>query len=460
LAAVPFRPLRRSLRIAAIAACFIVAASGSRAATEAFQEATDWPMAGKDPAHSGEADGPVPPYREAWRATLGGGGPVAGPIVAAGLVVVVTDREVRALDAGTGRPMWKVARSAGDAGVPAASGDLVVHASGGARTGTVVARTIVDGTLQWRTNLGSAVPGPIVIGQGLVFAGTADGFLVGLDLASGEERFRFEAPGAIAGAPALSSGLVLASWEERGTGRATVRAFELHPDGQAPAPLWQITTDPGLLASAGVSVGRGTVFVAAGDGSVRAVEPEGGVERWVVRLPEVTASDQIPLAGPALIVADRLHVSALDPASGEERWSYRLADGRNLGGREVNTLSATTPAVVGSAVVLGDATGLISAIDLRSGRRVWRADIGNGATAPPAAGGDLLYVATLGSEGELVALEHDVEGRLLDEVSDTVLSPVRAVLNFLVAAASAFIIILGTFRYLLGGRRAASEQSR
>jgi hypothetical protein len=98
------RPLRRSLRIAAIAACFIVAASGSRAATVAFQDAADWPMAGKDPAHSGNADGPVPPYREAWRATLGGRGPVAGPIVAAGLVVVVTDQDVRALDAGTGRP--------------------------------------------------------------------------------------------------------------------------------------------------------------------------------------------------------------------------------------------------------------------------------------------------------------------------------------------------------------------
>jgi outer membrane protein assembly factor BamB len=385
---------------------------------------------------------------------------VAGPIVAAGIVVVVTGREVRALDAATGRPIWKVARSAGDAGEPAASGDLVVHASGGVRTGTVVARTLVDGALRWRTNLGSALPGPLVIGEGFVFAGTAAGSLVGLDLASGEERFRFEARGAIAGAPAVAGGLVLASWEERGAGRATVRAFELSPNGEAPAPLWQVSTDPGLLASAGVSVGRGTVFVAAGDGSVRAVGLAGGVERWLVGLPEVTASDQMPVAGSELIVADRLHVSALDPASGEERWSYRLADGRSLEGGELNTLSATTPAVVGSDVVLGDATGLLSAIDLESGRRVWRADVGDGAAAPPAAGGDLLYVVTLGPEGELVALEHDPGGELLNEVSDTVLSPARAVLNFLVAAASAFVLILGVFRYLLGGRRAASTRSQ
>jgi outer membrane protein assembly factor BamB len=457
----PFRDLGRSLGFAAIAAIFIAGAIGSTSAIGAFQgAAADWPMAGKDPAHSGNAEGPVPPYREAWRATVGGGGPVAGPIVAAGLVVVVTAREVRALDAGTGRPRWKVARSAGDAGVPAASGDLVVHTSGGARTGTVVARTLVDGALRWRTNLGSAVPGPIVIGEGFVFAGTAEGALVGLDLASGEERFRFEATGTIAGAPAAVGGMVLASWEERGAGRATVRAFGLPSNGEAPAPLWQISTDPGLIASAGVSVGRGTVFVAAGDGSVRAVGLDGGVERWLVRLPEVTASGQIPVAGPALIVADRLHASRLDPASGEERWSFRLADGRNLGGREVNTLSATIPAVVGSAVVLGDATGLVSAIDLESGRRVWRADVGEGPTAPPAAGGDLLYVATLGSEGELVALEHNAGGRLLNEVSDTVLSPARAALNFLIAAASAFIIILGVFGYLLGGRRAASTRSQ
>ncbi|HEX2025465.1 MAG TPA: PQQ-binding-like beta-propeller repeat protein, partial [Actinomycetota bacterium] len=93
----------------------------------------------------------------------------------------------------------------------------------------------------------------------------------------------------------------------------------------------------------------------------------------------------------------------------------------------------------------------------RSGTRAWRADVAAGPLAPAAADGDRLYVASLSAEGELVALEHDPGVRRLAEVSETVLRPGQALLNFAVAFVAASAVILGVFRFLLRGRRRVPE---
>jgi hypothetical protein len=61
-------------------------------------------------------------------------------------------------------------------------------------------------------------------------------------------------------------------------------------------------------------------------------------------------------------------------------------------------------------------------------------------------------VVTLGEEGGVTAFEHDPEGRLLDEVSPTVLFVGRAILNFVAAAAAVGAVILLLFRFALRPR--------
>lgn len=418
------------------------------------QEGTsgEWPMIGRDSGHSGSADGPTSPYRVAWRVPVGLGGPIAGPVVAAAAVVVVADRGIAALDPATGEISWSAPRAPGPAGPAAIADETVIHSAGEDRSSTLVARTLADGRELWRTYPGSAVAGGPVIEGDLAYVGTREGALLGFDLATGRERFRFEADGAIESPPAVAGGLVMAAWEERAAGRATVRAVDVGP-AEDRAPAWQVSSRPGPLPTGVVSADRETAFVGAGDGSFRALGLDAGDERWAVSLRNAVAVGQVPAAGPALVVADRLHVARLDPGTGEERWAFRLADLRLIGEDEVNTLSASAPAVSGDAVITGDATGLVSAIDLDTGHRVWRQDLGTGAVGPAAVTGDTIHLTTLGGDGVVAALEHDPAGRRLDEVSVTVLSPLRALLNFLLAAVVVTLVILGVFRYALGGRR-------
>jgi outer membrane protein assembly factor BamB len=101
---------------------------------------------------------------------------------------------------------------------------------------------------------------------------------------------------------------------------------------------------------------------------------------------------------------------------------------------------------------MGSASGELSAIDVETGRRVWRRDLGDGAAGPIAVTSDRLYAVTLGEGGSLVALESDTGGSLLDEVSPTVLFARDAVVNFAIAALAVGIAIWLLFRFALRSR--------
>jgi outer membrane protein assembly factor BamB len=378
---------------------------------------------------------------------------VAGPVVGAGAVIVIGADGIGALDPETGDILWTAPRSQGTAGSPAIAGDVVIHASGTDDSAALVARAVDDGREVWRAYLSSPTAGGVVVDGPIAYVGTGHGIVFGFDVRSGEQRFRFASRGAADGTPAVAGGLVLAGWEDRPTGISTVRAVPVASGLDERAPEWEVSGGPSAVTAATVAARGGVVFMTLGDGTVRAVDLRSGEERWQDRLRDVPSGDQVPAAGEALLVADRLHVARLDPATGDERWAYRLADLRALGDGRFNTLARSAPAVVGDAVLIGDAAGVLSAVAITTGHRVWRADLGHGAVSSPAADAERVYAATLGPGGEVVALEHNPDGRRIDQVSPTVLSPLRAVLNFLAAFILASVLILAIFRYALPGRR-------
>jgi outer membrane protein assembly factor BamB len=367
-------------------------------------------------------------------------------------VVVVAAREVIAVDPDTGETLWSGTRSEGSPGSAVIEGDVVVHASGSDEQAALVARNLADGRERWRAFLGSSARGGLTAADGVVYVGTEDGILRGVDVESGDEVLRFRSAGEVQGPPAVSDQVVVASWEAATGGVASVRAVDVGSGVEERPPDWQVDLGPAGLPSAAVAVRGGTAYVAGGDGTFRGIDLAIGGERWQVPLRDSASAGQVPAAGSALIVGDRLDVSRVDPATGDELWAYRLADLRSLGGDEFNTLSASAPTVVGDAVVIGDAAGLMSALDVDTGTRVWRMDLGGGAVTALAADGERVYAATMGRDGEVVALEHNPEGQLIEEVSPTVLFPLRAILNFLIAFAVTGLVILAVFRLAFRGR--------
>ena len=437
----PGRPL-----LLAILAALYLWPSGAAA-----QEAEPWPMAGHDAGRTGTADGPAPPYAEAWRVEAPAGGPMTSPIVAGGRVVVVGRTGIAAFDATTGETIWEQPRVEGVTGAPAVAGDAVVYAAGGDDGAQLVARSLEDGRRVWSAPLGAPAFSAPAAADGLVAIGTHDGRLLAFEAASGEERWSFEAPGAFDAPPAIGDGLVIGVARRQITQRSTVYAIDAEA-GADDGPAWQYTPPlPGFVS--GPALGDGFVAVGTGERLVRALGLEEGAERWTGRTRGLFAPRQIPAIPGDVVAADQAYVYRLDAATGEVRWTFQLADLRPLSGGRFNTLVASGPAVVGDTVLIGDGAGTLSAIDLESGRRIAKDVFRGGALSSPSADAAHVYVSILGEEGAVVALEHDPDGRLLSEISPTVLFPGRAVVNFALAAVAVGLVILLVFRVLMRDRR-------
>lgn len=441
-------PLPACSRVSALVLVAGFAAASFTAAASAQE--TVWPMAGRDAAHSATADGPAPPYEVAWEREVGDGGPAAGVAVTEDVLVAVTGEGVVALDPSDGRVLWERGRSPGSAGVPAISGDLVLHARSEGVSGQVVAREVGTGDLVWQATLGSTpAGGPTVAGR-MALVGTAAGQVVALDLADGEVAWRFRTAGGVTGPPAVADEVVVASAYQRSSGNSTVYGLDLAA-GAEDGPLWQLS--PGAVGPpSAAAVGDDRVYVGISDLKVRAVDLGDGNEVWTAGSRDGFGPRQVPAAGEALVVADRTHVYRLDPATGKELWTFRLADLLPVGEGRVNTLLSSSPAISGRTVILGSGDGVLSAIDLASGHRVWRRDLGPGSVGPVAVGAERIYAVTLGEGGKVVALEHDPDGQLLDEVSPTVLFVDVALLNFAAAAAAVSAALLLLFRFALRPR--------
>jgi eukaryotic-like serine/threonine-protein kinase len=390
------------------------------------------------------------------------GGPAAGPVVADGAVVIVAERGVLALQPESGEVIWEVPRLEGPAGSPAVAGDLVVHATGSGSGAALVARQIADGREVWRILTGAAPAGGPTAAGDAVFAGTREGLVLAVDAASGEERWRYDTRGLIDAAPAVAEDLVLAVSEDDATGQATLFALDAERGGEEEAPVWRFAPQGAASSPAApVAVAGDIAVLASSDATVRGFGLAAGGERWSAEMRDLVLAAQVP-AAPApdtVVVADRLHLTRLDPATGEHRWTFRLGDFRSLDADRVNTLMTSSPAVAGETVVIGDAAGLLSAVDMESGHRVWRMDVGTGPVGGVAADGDRVYVATLRRGGSVIALENDPQGRLIDEVSPTVLFPLRAVVNYVLAFAAVAAVILVLFRIVLRGRTAQDRRS-
>lgn len=442
----PLPSPRARVRLAAVAVTLLYSSLSPLVALA--QDA--WPMAGRDPAHSGTADGPEPPYRIAWERELGDGGPVAGVAVSEAALVGLSREGVVALDPESGEVLWERGRAPGPAGVPAIAGDLVLHARSEGVSGQIAARDLSTGDLVWQATLGSAPTGGPTIAGRSAFVGTGEGEVVSLELATGEEQALFRTRGGVTGPPAVADGVVVASAYQAGTATSTVYGLDL----DAPAEdrqLWQLS--PGAVGPPSApAISDGRAYVGISDLNVRAVDLGEGNEVWTSGSRDGFGPRQVPAAGEALVVADRTHVYRLDPRTGEELWTFRLADLLDTGEGRANTLLASAPAVSGSTVLMGGADGILSAVDLGSGHRVWRHDLGTRPVGPVAVDAERIYVTTLGEGGSVFALEHDPAGRLIDEVSPTVLFLGRAVLNFAAAAVALGALLLLVFRFALRPR--------
>ena len=323
-----------------------------------------WPTYGAGPARLRALSGVGlrPPFRRVW--TWHGQALLEFPPAVSGgrLFLATFDGRFYALDARTGRAIWRYdSRRCGWAS-PAVAGGLVVEAFIGracgldtpGADGEVIAFDRASGRIRWRRTIGPTESSPLV-GRGLVFVGDWSGRIRALALGSGATRWTFRAGGKIKGSLALAAG------------RVYVGAYDGHVyalDARTGRLVWRASGQarlggPGSFYSTPAAA-YDRVYIGSTDGKVYSFGAGSGRLRWsygtggyVYASPAVW--DELVLVGS---YDHRFY--ALDAATGARRWSF-AANGPISG----------AASVLDGVVYFSTFAQRTYALDAASGRLLW-----------------------------------------------------------------------------------------
>ncbi|WP_424811602.1 PQQ-binding-like beta-propeller repeat protein [Roseococcus sp. YIM B11640] len=265
----------------------------------------------------------------------------------------------------------------------------------------------------WRSSIGSGTSyrrrltaAPLVVGE-TVFGIDAYGWVTALDAARGRQRWqtdtrpRRDRDGALGGAFAYANDTLYVA-----TGLAEVMALD-PASGEirwrAPLPV---------PARGGLSVAGNRILVPTVENQLLGLNAENGERVWTFRATPVQA---MPLGLPSPAVEGEIAVAgfasgevvALTIADGRVQWSESL--GTTRGGASIADIGAITalPVIDRGRVFAVGMAGAATALDLRSGRRVWEREVGG--TLTPSVVGDWMFMLARGNA--LMAMTRD-DGRI------------------------------------------------
>lgn len=310
-------------------------------------------------------------------------------------------------------PRWTFEAAAGFEGAAAIAAGRVYA---GSLDGHLYALELATGKLLWKYAAGSPIKAPAAVRGDTVYVGDEKGIFHAVATKSGERRFTVTTGGEIfSGAAFAPGGKVLF-----GSYDGALYAVS-EKDG---ALVWKVETDNYVHATPAL-VGNDLYFAGC-DGFLRRVSVADGKETLKVRLGSNVAASTAIRDGRAYVGTFDNQVVAVDLGKGEVLWRYErvtrqfpyyssaalpgslvIVGGRDKALRALDPktgaerwLYETTGRVEASPVVVGDRVfaasqgGTIFALEVASGREVWKFDAGGSVTASPAVGGGFLVIGT------------------------------------------------------------------
>ncbi len=287
-----------------------------------------------------------------WRAAVSDG-PFDLAADTDGVVVTTSAQSVYAFTP-DGQLRWRVGVDDVGLGQPALGPDVVLL--GGTTSVTALDRS--DGSLRW--HLLDRVPAnSLAVTGDTALVGDDSGTLAAFDLATGAPRWAVQYPGALWSGARVdpARGAVVATWHQSDS--PAVRVFDLATG----ALRWEAPT---ARYTAAPAVGAGRVVLAIGDGDrharVEARDLTSGAVQWQTPVPASFEEAIEPsMRGDTVAVVDHFGVvSVLDVATGRLRWQHDVAD----------VLIATRVALTGRRVAFTSYAGVLYVLDRRDGHLV------------------------------------------------------------------------------------------
>ncbi len=291
--------------------------------------------------------------------------------------------------------------------------------------GTVAAIDAETGRDLWRTSLGTALATGVGADGETAAVVTQDNALIAL--ANGQQRWRVQLPAKVFTTPLVAGGRVFVITADR-----TVLAF----DGSNGARLWSQPRpgEPLVLSQAGVLLAVGDTLVAGLSGRLTGLNPQNGSLRWETPIATPRGTNEVErlvdLVGPVSRLGDSVcaraysaAVGCVDATRGSVVWtqpaqgsSGLAGDDRLVFGTESNGQvrawqrasgeaawsmdrlkyrSLSAPLAVGRVVALGEATGTVHLLSREDGSELTRlATDGSAVVGGPVLAGQVLLVQT------------------------------------------------------------------
>jgi len=340
------------------------------------------PMFRGGAAHSGlyDADGPREFHRVRW-AFPTGNRVMSSPVMQADTLYFGSDDgNVYAVEASSGRQVWKRATKGPVSGTPAVAGDTLYV---GSYDGHFYALNAATGAMRWKFTTGGErhfeakglhgmtpmgqtffdpfdmyLSSPVVVGD-TVFFGSGDGHMYALDRANGAVRWKFKTGDVVHASPAYSDGvLYFGSWDsyfyaiDAQTGR---EKWKFH-GGEDPL----IHNQVGFQSSAAVV--DGVVYVGCRDSNLYALDAATGKELW-----RVNNAGSWVITSPA-VVDGRVIFATSDSAL------FQIVDaktGKEIAKQQAKAYMFGSPAVARGIVYQPMTNGTLEARDAANGNLLW-----------------------------------------------------------------------------------------
>ncbi len=310
------------------------------------------------------------------------------------VITANTQGKLYALDYKTGKKRWESRTGGKIYSTPAVWKNTVIV---GSSDHYIYGFSAKDGTLKWKTSTGRAVLGSPAIAAGVAFIGGSDGVFRAVEAETGVIKWTFEpVKGYVSSRPLLYKNMVVfGSWSngfyalDQSTGRL----------------IWEWNNGhANRMFSAGacypVAV-NDRIFVVAPDRFMTALDARDGRVIWREKRDSVRVRESMGLSADGRYV----YVKTMD--------GNLYGVSASAGAMELSWKSALqlpyelTPSAIesyGNLVFVPSHSGLISAVDARSGRVVWQYKVSNAMVNPVLAVKKGLIVSTM--DGKVVRLKH------------------------------------------------------
>lgn len=374
----------------------------------------DWSHRGGSAAHTAGNGALTATPQRVWSVKIGSGSSkrdriTAAPVVSGGRVFAMdAANQVSAVTTG-GALLWSVSVTPEfDKGGAVSGGGLAVQGKQVYATtgyGELVALEAATGRIIWRQHFDAPVTGAPTVSGNAVYAIGTDGSAMAASTANGKLLWQIAGAasdhGVMAGAsPVVSGGDILfpfASGEiaavtadggERTWG-AAVAGKRL---GRAYAALGDVTGDP-------VVVG-GVVYAGNAGGRTVAIDGATGARLWVAN--EGAMNPPLVFGGSVFVVSDEAKLIRLDAGTGEVIWSADMPYFVKDKPKKLKAIYAHYgPVLAGGRLVVASSDGQLRSFDPTNGALTAITPIPGGAAAAPALAQGMLFVQ--GGNGQLHA---------------------------------------------------------